>query len=265
MVDGSKNEEFEAKMRLTDTVEKEMQDGEDDEALAEVVSGTKSIFIKDYGTLTFTQPIPVHAIETDQLVASFKATHLVAGDLLTTEQLKAIYGNPTKIVVKGEEVVVGKAAWTEEQDRLIDELPSIIRKQDELLTAYRLDYQAADLEVKAAQKKKDKEDAIRKKNVAYEHGQTLWAEILNNRKRLLELQVRRLDLFADSLEEMAFMYKVKILAQYCVLKKDGSTLWPDQNTMLHDKNAMKVLILFALFLRGYDVSFFEDAQGAEKT
>lgn len=252
-------DEFNNLMKSTDKVEKELNEAEDSKKLSEVVTGSKSIYIEGYGELVFFHPSPKLAMDGDLAAAQFKTMHLRAQDLLTEAQLKAIYSQPVKVNVDGKEIVVGSGEWTDKDEHRLEMLPTKIDGQLEMLLSYREDYQKCEDSKVGVKKGKKMESICAEQKKAEDNARKIYDNIINERRELLDLQTKRLQLFSTSLEEQAYLEKVKIYAPACI-KRDGKLLWEKEDDFLNDNiGAVRVLSLYNLFLRGVDISFFDDA------
>lgn len=260
-----------AVLNETEDSEKQQQEADDNEKLAEVLSGRQEIFITGYGNIIFDMPNTGLALEGDKVAARFKTEHLRKSDFLTDAQLKAIYSKPTVIEIDGKEMVVGSGEWTEKNERDIETLPEKIQSNWTTFMDYRSAYQAIQQEILALsdlKKNKAKKKSLETKlhglqNQALEQHQI----VLGLKTELVRLQTVRVRLFSDSLEEQSFFEKVKLYAPSCIkIKKDGKEdfLWHSEEEMFSDKfTATRIISLFNLFVRGLDVSFFGDAPEGE--
>jgi len=262
-------DEFEDKLETTKEVEEEQQVVEDSEKLEEVYIGRQELYIKSYGTVIFDMPSPGLSIKGDQVAAKFKAYNLRHNELLTDAQLRAIYNQPITIMVDGKEVKVGNGEWPEKNDAELEELPKKISASLEMFDAYRADYHAAKEQVTAltasgkTKSSKVFKDAEAKMEKAKEQARKEYDNILALRSRQMSLTSLRVRLFADSLEEQAFLEKVKLFAPSCIKKKDkDGNIVPCWKTIEEFENdtfgAIQIIAYFNLFLRGLDVSFFGD-------
>lgn len=259
--------ELEEKLRQTDDSEKEAQRAEDNDKLQGVLTSAQEIFILGVGTIQFSYPDVGHIMAGERIYAKFKNRELKKGELLTVRQLKAIHGQPVTIEVEGKNVVIGDAAWTEENEREMDDLPNEIAAQDALFNAYRLDYQEVETQLLEETDEVAKESLVYKRSQLFDQCEDLWAAILKKRMRLTELQTTHLELFATSLEEQARFEQIRYYAPHCVKvlrNKKFVPLWKSDDELIKSQmDSTRVLSLFSLFIRGVDVSFFADAPGEQ--
>ena len=135
-----------------------------------------------------------------------------------------------------------------------------------MFNAYREDYQKNNeelLKFPENSKNKKKEACLKKKEDLHKEAERYYLDMIKLEKEQLELQTRKLELFSGSLEEMANFEKMKYYAPKCIKIPKGESedfLWKDDADMKNSAFAVtKIIGLFSLFLRGVDVSFFDDA------
>jgi hypothetical protein len=262
-------EEFEEKIKETAELEKEIEQASDSRRLQDVLTGAQEIYVASFGTLQFEHPTPGLAIKGDSIVAAFKSKHLRLGDYLSIEELKFIYQAPIKVKsVDGQDVVVGDGIWTEKQEKELEDLPVDIQQLTEMFDSYRKDIQDSDKKIKRLGKdKKNNTKRNQLENVrqnAYDKAFSLFDTIIDKKKKHLELQTKKIELFSLSLEEQAFFEKIKLYLPECVKhKKDGKweQVWNNLGEVENSENrlgTLRVISLYSLFCRGVDVSFFGD-------
>ncbi len=262
----TKNEQFESEMKKSFDVEQEETKAEDNKKLDEVISGRQELFIQGMGDIIFDFPSSDLINEGDEAVAKFKSYHLRKGELLTKTHLKAIYGRPVSINVDGVDVVVGQGDWTEKEEQRLEDLPDEMKTVEDEFNYFRQEFQDLQDELVAitdTAKNKAKRKNIEKKCESIMNDcRNLYEKRLKLKQENYELNLKCLDLFSISLEEQAIHEKIKIFAPSCIkIKENGSEphlLNSDEqiktNTFLYNR----VLSLFNLYIRGYDVSFFGD-------
>lgn len=257
-------DEFEKHLSVTKEVEKEQQTAEDNEKLQEVVIGRQELYLKPFGTIIFDMPSPGLSLKADQVAAKFKAYNLRHGEFLTNAQLKAIYNQPITITVDGKEVKVGNGEWPEKNEVELESLQSKIDDALAMFEVCREEYQNFDTELLAAKPNtKQHKELSEKVEKAKAKARTHYDSLLSLRSRQLQLTSIRAILFADSLEEQAFLEKVKLFVPSCIKKKDKdgniTPFWNSIEEFENDKfSAVKIVAYFNLFLRGLDISFFGD-------
>ncbi len=261
---------FKEKMALTDAVEKEEQEAKDMSQLQEVVEGRKIVNTKRYGTIVFDYPSAELMIEGDYLAAKFKSEHLKKGDLLTIEQLKAIYRRPTTIIEDGKETQINNGVWTDAEENRIEELVKEINQHQEFFRAYRSEYQDLENQINQLPKtsKKKMDELQEKRGKAWTEAENINIKIIKLNLEYLNLISKRLELFQSSLEELALFEKIKACAPKCIKKYNESKelvpIWGSQEEFLKDGlKAIEILQMFNIFMRGGNVSFFEDVPEGE--
>jgi hypothetical protein len=266
----SLEKEFEAKLKVSQEVEEEVEKAEDDKKANEIINGTQTIHTKEFGTLVFDYPSIGLAMEGDFVYAKYKTEHLRKNDLLTEAQLKAIYSRPVTIEINGKEEVVGEAQWPVEKEDKLETLPKDIRNYLNTFNQFREEIQEIENEILALteteEDKAKKVELENKKQYKVDQAYDNFLAINNLRLELLDLQATRAALFSSSLEEQANFERIKLYAPSCIRKKneDGtlSYLWSSSTSLMQDSLlSAKILSMFNLFLRGADISFFDDTQG----
>lgn len=266
-----KDENFEKELKVTKETEDQQKTAEDSQKLKEILEGEQTIYIKGYGDILFEYPKAGLVIEAERLEAEFKATSLRNSTFLTEAQLKAIYGKPVVIEVDGKQIEVGSGEWSETNDRLMEELPEQIKELETQFDIGREAYQEFDRDLLKATKKADKKILKEKMKLKAEETFSIRQESLEKQKELLELQMKRLQLFSSSLEERAFFEKIKLYLPSSVFKMNGSggeatkePLWKNYEEFENSKFlASRVISLYSLFIRGADISFFGDVREEE--
>lgn len=267
----TKEKDFEKDLKVTKETEDQQKTAADSQKLKEILEGEQTVYIKGYGDIVFEYPKAGLVIEAERLEAEFKATSLRNSTFLTEAQLKAIYGKPVTIEVDGKEVEVGSGEWSETNDRLMEELPEQIKDLEEMFDIGREAYQEFDRDLLKATKKADKKTFEQKKKLKFEETFNIRQESLEKQKELLELQMKRLQLFSASLEERAFFEKIKLYLPSSVFKMNGNGdkatkefLWKNYEEFENSEFlASRVISLYSLFIRGADISFFGDVREEE--
>ncbi len=258
-----REEEFKAKLKETIESEKDQQQAQDNVDLAKIVTGRQIVNIAGYGEVIFDFPNAGLAIEGDMIAAQFRTKHLRLGDLFNEEQLKHIYKQPTKVQMDGKEVVVGDGLWTEKHEQELTKLADTVKAHQELFWDYREKYQLFENDLVGLKENTAKyTNLVAKKNEIEEKARKEYTKLVAAKVRQLELSTLRAKLFSDSIEEMAFLERIKLFAPVCLKKiVDGKEvpLWATKEEMMADTHlATRVISIFNLFLRGLDVSFFAD-------
>jgi len=261
------SQEFLGKLKETAESDKEQQIAEDNKKINVVVNGAQELFVNGVGTVIFEFPNAELTMEGDMITAQFKTTHLRKSDLLTEAQLKAIYNKPVVIQLEGKDVVIGNGLWTDAEERDLENLPKQLDESTENFRNYRQEYQELEVQLLALEDNeanKEKRATLEgQRNKIFAETERIYLETVELRKQIIDLQTKRIQLFASSLEEMSFLEKIKLYAPSCIKikKEDGSVdfLWKSPKDFLTDNTvAVKLIGLYNLFLRGIDVSFFGD-------
>lgn len=263
--------EFEEKIKTPIEVDNEKQKNKDNKKGYSIITGSQEVFVNPYGKIVFEWPNIGLAMKGDQLMAEFKSSHLRKGDLMTEAQLLAIYNRPISIEIDGKEIVVGNGVWTSDDERRIQtELPSEIKEIGTKFDAFREEVQ--ELETKLPVENKEIMSETDKKNlemynIQRDHAQDLFRELRDKKLEFLELQARRTQLFATSLEELSVLEKLKLYAPHCIKHKEsGKPVWNSIEEMLNSGyEAINLIGLFSMFLKGADVSFFGDTPDDQTT
>lgn len=249
--------ELEKKLKETKESEELQQIAKDNMTAEEISSGRKKVYIKGIGNVIMDWPSPDLTMQGDRLYAKFVTEHLQEGDLLTEEQLKAIYGKPTYIKVRGKEVKVGQGQWTIEEENKMEELPKEIR----IMEAEFLDCREVYQQMLTAEKGGQVVNEDKKQNLLSRLDES-FKKMGEAKLKLLELQSKRLKLFSISLEEQANLEKIKLYAPQCIkVEKEGKVepLWKSEEEYNSGQfDSLRILSIFNLFLRGADVRFFGD-------
>ena len=260
MVDVKK--EFDDKIAVPMEVEKEIQNNEDDKLARPILSSEQTVSVDGIGRIIFKWPKTGLVMQAESIVARYKALHLRKGDILTQDQLKAIYCRSTKITNSDgiEEVLEGP--WTEKQANRLEELPKVLNEKALVFDEYRNQLKELKLQLetlKGSEQEPSKQDEY---DARYQDAFNLYIDITNDRLELVDLQTKHYELFCGSLEELANFEKIKLFAPHCIFKIDNTPLWKSEAEMEQcDFNGVKVISLFSLFLRGVDVSFFDVTAG----
>lgn len=257
-------EQFEQEITQTTQVEKENRQAEQNKKAEEIFNSRQEVYITGIGQLVFDYPRVGLTLEGDLAAARFKSAHLKMGDLLTEQQLKALYSKPTTVEIEGKTITVGDGSWTEKQDNELEELPTVIKSYRESFEDFRAMYQETNEQIMAIPEVEENKERIeelkRKRDNYFDSAQQTYTKMLELQMELLELQTLRMSLFSISLEEMSNLEKLKIYVPECIKIKENGTirpLWKDLSEAMNSGlEFIRVISLFNLFLRGADVSFF---------
>lgn len=256
--------EFQEALKKTKEVEKEEQKANDDSKARNIIRGAQEVKLEPFGTLVFEWPSVGLSLQADAVQARYKTDHLRKQDIMTEEQLKAIYRRPVTIEIDGKEIIVGSGQWTEEDEELLDSLPKEVKNKDDYFVDVRSRIHELDTELLSLTKTSKKRARLEEeKTKLEEEAYTIWTDTSQVRLKLLEHQNKRMMLFASSLEEQAHLEKLKLFCPSCIKVKDENGnvdfLWKTEDDMLQDGfESIQVITLYNLFLRGVDVSFFGD-------
>lgn len=247
--------------------EKVIIESEDNAKLQSVLTGSQTINTEEYGPVVFIYPGVELSLKADKASAQFRAKALRENLYLTDRQYLAIYNQPLMIDVDGKQVKIGSGDWPESQEREYrDELPEKLRKLNENFSVTREMFQEQEEEILQLPKDSDNYETTlaelqKKRDSLEQRAREIYNQLMTIKARHMELASLRARLFSDSLEEQLITERIKILAPGCIKKYNNKhslvPLWNSEKELLEDGfAATKILALFNLFLRGFDVSFF---------
>ena len=264
---GKKVMEKEETLTIDKTTEKAMTESEDNIKLNSVLSGSQTVNTEEYGPLIFIYPGVELSLKADKISAQFRAKALRENLYLTDRQYLAIYNQPLMIDIDGKQVKIGNGDWPESQEREYrDELPKKLKVLNENFSITRQLFQEQEEKILQFPKDSENYDATliemqKERDSLESRAKEIYSQLMATKAKQLELASLRARLFSDSLEEQLITERIKILAPGCIKKYNDKhslvPLWNSEKELLEDGfAATKVLALFNLFLRGFDVSFF---------
>jgi hypothetical protein len=259
--------EKEETLTIDKTTEKAMTESEDNIKLNSVLSGSQTVNTEEYGPLIFIYPGVELSLKADKISAQFRAKALRENLYLTDRQYLAIYNQPLMIDIDGKQVKIGNGDWPESQEREYrDELPKKLKVLNENFSITRQLFQEQEEKILQFPKDSENYDATliemqKERDSLESRAKEIYSQLMATKAKQLELASLRARLFSDSLEEQLITERIKILAPGCIKKYNDKhslvPLWNSEKELLEDGfAATKVLALFNLFLRGFDVSFF---------
>lgn len=259
-------QEFEEQVKVPVEVDKEIQEAEDNIKVASILYSKQEFKLNGIGTILFEWPKIGLSNEGDDLVAKFKAKHLRDGELMTNAQLMAVYAKSITVKQDGKEVIVGNGEWTQTDELQLEEIPKVIEDQVETFNSFKNDIQDIDTKLLGMRTSKNKEKLESEKFKKVEQAYELYKKIAQNKLDLLSLQQKKIILFAISVEERANSERMLLYGPRCIfIMRNGEKepLWKDMNDMKNDERpeALRIISLFNLFLRGGDVRFFVESLG----
>lgn len=267
---------FDDEMKITTEVTKETQKVQDDETGSSILTGSQTVFLNSLGTILFEYPPIGLIMKADGVQAKFKAEHLRKGDILTMAQLKAIYSRPLTIPdVNGKDVVIGSGEWTDADEDKITSIIEEIRDLQKEFASFKEEVEELELKIiklpTTSKGKSKKSSIVKRKEAGIDASYKIYTQIYKKRLELLELQTTQELLFVDSLEEQARIEKIKIFAPHCIklIKGDATpiVLWKAVENMEEESSfdMRRIISMFAMFLKGSDISFFGDTPGGQTT